>query len=789
MKHKILFISFLFNLFANILFAQFIPIDSIRRQDANGVPILLNQTVTVRGVVTTSREFGNMLVYFQDPTGGLVAYDNTFCLAVSRGDSIQVTGVVTQYNGLTELQPVNTHTILLQNVNTVSPIICTPTQIRETGENYEGRLIRINGITMVKNTSGVPVTQWSVTGSGTNYRIFVGSDSCEVRIYATSNIANTLIPPYPFSIVALCSQYDPTPPYLSGYQILPRDLNDLIVTQNGPIINSVPIESNITPTSITLTFTTLYAGDTKVKYFVSDSLYQPIVFTDSVYNASQVTNHTITLTNLKPGKIYYAKILSTNSNGTSTYEPKYFSTASNPQSTGRIEVYFNFPVDTTFAFPGNKANGNTDFKVRLMQRIDSAEKSIDMAIYSFDDLTPIRDKMLNALIRGVKIRVVYDSRNGSIQPLMQDLINAGIRVQQRPIDSYLMHNKFIVFDGRDTALHNKKWVWGGSANITNDQFYNDVQNVILIQDESLAHTYTREFEEMWGSHNDVNNPSLAKFGPAKSDNTPHIFNVNGRRIECYFSPSDDISGKLQNLIINETNKSINFVIFDFTLFTVANKMRTKYNPPTVMVRGVFDRNQNQNNDLYLEMKGIGGSNPWNPAAKVYLDNYAGMLHSKYMLIDADLPSSNPCVETGSANYTNAVQSYNDENILIIYDSLIANQYYQDFVKRLTDAGGSIGIQKISSLIPESHSLYQNYPNPFNPITKIRFNVAYTTNNQKVILSIYDVLGKEIATLVNSELLPGTYEAIFDASKYSSGIYFYRLTIGEFTESKKMMLIK
>ena len=86
----------------------------------------------------------------------------------------------------------------------------------------------------------------------------------------------------------------------------------------------------------------------------------------------------------------------------------------------------------------------------------------------------------------------------------------------------------------------------------------------------------------------------------------------------------------------------------------------------------------------------------------------------------------------------------------------------------------------------SFYLSQNYPNPFNPTTRIKYQVA---SIEKVSLKIYDILGREIANLVNELKAPGTYDVEFDASKLSSGIYFYKLTSGNFVETKKMMLIK
>ncbi|MBK7497586.1 MAG: T9SS type A sorting domain-containing protein [Ignavibacteriales bacterium] len=89
-------------------------------------------------------------------------------------------------------------------------------------------------------------------------------------------------------------------------------------------------------------------------------------------------------------------------------------------------------------------------------------------------------------------------------------------------------------------------------------------------------------------------------------------------------------------------------------------------------------------------------------------------------------------------------------------------------------------------IPEKFFLSQNYPNPFNPSTKISWQSPVSSHQT---LKIYDVLGNEVATLVNEYRNAGSYEIDFNASKLSSGIYFYRLSAGSFVQTKKMILIK
>ena len=103
-----------------------------------------------------------------------------------------------------------------------------------------------------------------------------------------------------------------------------------------------------------------------------------------------------------------------------------------------------------------------------------------------------------------------------------------------------------------------------------------------------------------------------------------------------------------------------------------------------------------------------------------------------------------------------------------------------------NSGGTVGIVNGNILIPEKFTLSQNYPNPFNPKTNIKFETK-TTGIVK--LKVYDILGKEISTLINEELISGVYETYFDGSNFTSGVYFYVLESAEYKEVKKMVLLK
>jgi photosystem II stability/assembly factor-like uncharacterized protein len=140
-----------------------------------------------------------------------------------------------------------------------------------------------------------------------------------------------------------------------------------------------------------------------------------------------------------------------------------------------------------------------------------------------------------------------------------------------------------------------------------------------------------------------------------------------------------------------------------------------------------------------------------------------------------------------SNWTEFNQGFSGQptvNSLLISNNYIYAGIYGGVWRRpLSDI---TGIQNISSETPSKYSLSQNYPNPFNPTTNIKFSIV---NTGEVKLVVYDIQGREVQTLVNESLKPGTYEAAFDASSLNTGVYFYKLITNTFSETKKMLLIK
>jgi hypothetical protein len=145
----------------------------------------------------------------------------------------------------------------------------------------------------------------------------------------------------------------------------------------------------------------------------------------------------------------------------------------------------------------------------------------------------------------------------------------------------------------------------------------------------------------------------------------------------------------------------------------------------------------------------------------------------------------------NASVTNIINGIQNGQTSFVLENGQLNKYYinKSLIDTLTSLlGGTFSnIEKINNIEPIKFTLEQNFPNPFNPITEIEFSIP--KNNIFVQLTIYDISGREVTKLVNQQMNTGIYKVKFDGNYYSSGVYFYRLTTDEFSETKKMILMK
>ena len=288
----------------------------------------------------------------------------------------------------------------------------------------------------------------------------------------------------------------------------------------------------------------------------------------------------------------------------------------------------------------------------LIDAIDQARLTLDAAIYSLS-LPSVREALIRAYRRGVAVRVVMESDNLDWSA-PQALVDAGIPVLGDRREG-LMHDKFVVIDRSE--------VWTGSMNFTISGAYHDNNNLIRIRSTEVAEDYTKEFEEMFVDD---------KFGPDVLADTPfpHVV-VDGTPMEIYFSPDDGVATHLLELL-GDAEQSIYFMTFSFTSDDIGKLMRKKF-LAGLDIAGVMEAEQVKSNvgteyDSLLQ-SGI----------DVRLDGNPGQMHHKVIVIDRKV------VVTGSYNFSSSAETRNDENLIVIYSSTIAEQYLAEFQRVFAEA--------------------------------------------------------------------------------------------------------
>lgn len=286
----------------------------------------------------------------------------------------------------------------------------------------------------------------------------------------------------------------------------------------------------------------------------------------------------------------------------------------------------------------------TEMEEALLRHISATTSTLDAALYGFDRLS-VRDALLAAHDRGVVVRLVTDDEAYAADPAYADLVAAGIPIVPDNRSS-LMHNKFFIFDSQI--------IWSGSTNMTDTGFTLHHNNSVVFTSTQLADIYTTEFEEMFVQHH---------FGTAKIDNGNHQLLYQGFPLEVYFSPSDEAIEEMMAEVAAAT-ESIHFAIYYLTVDSLRDLLLQKIQEG-VVVQGVWDA--------------LGAGNPYSDdealcagGAYIKIEDFPGLLHHKFMIIDAATPQAT--VITGSMNWSQAGDTANDENTLILHDPLTAQAY-------------------------------------------------------------------------------------------------------------------
>lgn len=300
-----------------------------------------------------------------------------------------------------------------------------------------------------------------------------------------------------------------------------------------------------------------------------------------------------------------------------------------------FELYFTDPTSPL------SPQGTGGLDGPLVKAIDAARLSIDVAAYSLG-LNSVRYALLRAHDRGVTVRIVMESTNMDRSD-PQILIEAGVPIIGDNSQG-LMHDKFIVID--------KSEVWLGAMNFTDSGTYEDNNNLMRIHSTKIAENYSVEFKEMFEDN---------KFGPNVVAKTPNpTITLDNTQIDTYFSPDDGVLNALVSLL-NGAKESIHFLAFSFTSNDLGAIVREKAEAG-LTIAGVMDREQVYSNqgteyDPFKQAK-----------LDVRIDGNAGQMHHKVFIVDEKI------VALGSYNFSQSAEENNDENLIIVYNAVIAEQF-------------------------------------------------------------------------------------------------------------------
>lgn len=281
------------------------------------------------------------------------------------------------------------------------------------------------------------------------------------------------------------------------------------------------------------------------------------------------------------------------------------------------EVYFCPKQDCSKVFENN---------------INNANFSVHCAIYDINLKNVINS--MSGKSKTADVKVVIDNSNNHSR-----IKGNGIREDN---DRQLMHNKFCVID--------KKIVLTGSFNPTDNDNSRNNNNVMVIYSKILAENYEDEFSELWSG----------TFSGGNKVNHPIIY-LNDAKFENYFCPEDNCESHTVGLI-KSAKSSVYFMGFSFTSKEIADAIIAKKNLDT---RGIVDSGQSSNKYSQLKRLQEGGVN-------VEKDKNKYKMHHKVFIID------NETVATGSFNPTSSGDEKNDENMLIVHDKKIANEFLKEF---------------------------------------------------------------------------------------------------------------
>ncbi|MCP4423457.1 MAG: hypothetical protein GY803_03095 [Chloroflexi bacterium] len=279
--------------------------------------------------------------------------------------------------------------------------------------------------------------------------------------------------------------------------------------------------------------------------------------------------------------------------------------------------------------------------------ISQAQLQVDVAGFDID-AEPIVQALIDLEGRGVTVRVVTDEDNADLSSIRR-LRRNGISVVEDKRTA-LMHNKFIVVDGRYT--------WMGSLNYTTNGVYCNNNNLVRIDSSRMAANYMAEMDEMYDDR---------LFGPDSPSNTPNEkMTINDILVENYFGPEREMSLNIARAVASAQSEIL-FMAFSFTDDRIGEAMLGRADAG-VTLRGVFETTGSDTvYSYYPHMAAAGMAN-----VSVRTDGNPRIMHHKVIIIDRETTI------LGSFNFSDSANRRNDENIIIVHDHTFTSYFVEEF---------------------------------------------------------------------------------------------------------------
>ncbi|MHB1050902.1 MAG: FlgD immunoglobulin-like domain containing protein [Bacteroidota bacterium] len=700
----------------------------------------------------------NNEIVLQDNFGGVTVFKSGTTLDIQRYNEYVVTGTTSQYNGKLQFVEPGLNFMDMGPAQPVMPRIVTIKELLEKAEELENTLVEIRGVS--KTLSSLA---WPAAGADANMMFIDASgDSATMRIDRDTEISGTPEPNYPVTIVGVAGQFDSSVPRTSGYQWLPRDIYDVIEylsvrlpdTTVALINQEVILPAMVSPISgvgITAYQFSVMFDTTALQYLGANNV--GTISEGFSFNANLVKN----------GHVAVAASGTTplkDSGAVANFRFKVISAGTTP-----VVLSGQFNEGNPLAmFMGGVVVGNMPVYTREIVPIQNSKMTVGVtnvghigALNGYQDQVGFMFNSINALYEGslvmgnAKNRVPNAAR-GPVAPSW----NPGFRQRSQ-----------ITFENQGSAKIAKATfddsTYSNPLGITVDQY--------SILDTAAGKTgyFIMGFDVANHSGTAINNFRLGSFfdfdltaagdadrGGILKDSTNTIPGVNGGA--------------------------------PFKIHLAYQYNGTTYAGVVPVSQTVF-----------------AGGRITSGAAEVYSGKMVDS--NKYEYIST-FRTTNTYTDLGTADdysifssvgpYTIAAGDTNGGAFAIVVGNsmaeLLANaRLAQKVAVEEFDVNLQIltGVGEQPEQLPVAFALDQNYPNPFNPATTIRFALP---NNAPVRMSVYDILGREVRTLLNGDLNAGFHQVVWDGknnagTSVSSGVYIYRIEAGSFISTKKMMLMK